>query len=73
MQGNKKDEEQKKGETSATSEAKSESSDKPRTVEQAEENGETKTELNTDVPMTPLTPGLVGEVKSNEEVKSPSQ
>ena len=72
MQGNIKDEN--KGEASATSEANAESSDapegegaKPQATDQAEENGEDvedQKELNTDVPMAPPAPEIVGDVKS---------
>lgn len=72
MQGNIKDEN--KGEASATSEANAESSDapegegaKPQAMDQAEENGEDvedQKELNTDVPMAPQAPEIVGDVNS---------
>lgn len=88
MQGNIKDEEN-KGEASATSEANADSSDapegggaKPQSMDQAEENGESivdQKELNTDVPMAPLAPEIVGGIKSETngvsqvDVKAPGQ
>nr|XP_045605860.1 pre-mRNA 3' end processing protein WDR33-like [Procambarus clarkii] len=88
MQGNIKDEEN-KGEASATSEANADSSDapegdgaKPQSMDQAEENGEDlvdQKELNTDVPMAPLAPEIVGDIKSESkgesqvDVKAPGQ